>query len=103
MLPPEEANPIWRRRTFASRCGLRPLFASRLLLLLLVAIASAFAFAFCHARKRGLAAAGPRGALTGPASRGDQTVVEGQLDAMDPATADLYRTLVARMRALSER
>ncbi|MBL6720097.1 MAG: DUF2520 domain-containing protein [Planctomycetes bacterium] len=44
---------------------------------------------------------GPLAALTGPAARGDDAVVEGHLAAMDPATAAVYRALLEPMRAMA--
>ena len=53
--------------------------------------------------RAGLAAATPAEALTGPAARGDQSVIDGHLAAMDADTAHLYTALVARMRQLKAR
>jgi len=44
---------------------------------------------------------GPRGALTGPAARGDTSVLEGQLEVMDPGTRKLYRQLIAHMQEMA--
>jgi predicted short-subunit dehydrogenase-like oxidoreductase (DUF2520 family) len=44
---------------------------------------------------------GPVAALTGPAARGDEAVVEGHLATMDPATAAVYRALLEPMRAMA--
>ena len=44
---------------------------------------------------------GPVAALTGPAARGDDAVVEGHLDAMDPMTAAVYQALLEPMRSMA--
>lgn len=44
---------------------------------------------------------GPRGALTGPAARGDTSVLEGQLEVMDSRTRKLYTQLIAHMQEMA--
>ena len=44
---------------------------------------------------------GPRAALTGPAARGDQDVLAGQLAVMDPKTRALYSQLIEHMQAMA--
>jgi predicted short-subunit dehydrogenase-like oxidoreductase (DUF2520 family) len=41
--------------------------------------------------------------ITGPVARGDAAAVQAHLDALDPSTSALYRTLSDRLRALVER
>ena len=44
---------------------------------------------------------GPRAALTGPAARGDEAVLEGHLAEMDPFTQKLYSQLIEHMQRMA--
>ena len=51
---------------------------------------------------RRVATHGPRGALTGPVSRGDVEVVAGHLGVLPPEAGEVYRVLAGRMLDLAD-